>query len=56
MKKVILFLSLAILSLCNGADTQIVNIPDANFKKVLVRRSFINTNKDMVPPEISTIV
>ena len=44
MKKIV-FLSLNLLW-TTFVVAQVVNIPDANFKKALVRDTLINTNKD----------
>ena len=49
MKLLLLLLTLSILFGCdngNGNNNDIVNIPDANFKKYLVGNKDINTNGD----------
>jgi len=42
----LLFTAIASIAFITGAQAQIVNIPDANFKAALVNNSSINTNMD----------
>jgi Leucine-rich repeat (LRR) protein len=44
--KMLLFTAIASIAFITGAQAQIVNIPDANFKAALVGNASINTNMD----------